>query len=55
MPFERLHGNAVKGEGIGLALTKRIVDRHDGRIWAESVERAGTTFFVRVKTSRRCW
>ncbi|MGE5360574.1 MAG: sensor histidine kinase [Bacteroidales bacterium] len=46
VPFERLHGTATKGEGIGLALSKRMVDRLGGRIWADSIEGEGTTFYV---------
>lgn len=44
--FQRLHPGAAKGEGIGLSLIRRIVERHGGRIWFESVAGEGTTFFV---------
>jgi PAS domain S-box-containing protein len=35
-PFKRLHGAEVPGAGIGLALCRRIIERHRGSIWAES-------------------
>lgn len=53
LPFERLHAAHAKGEGIGLALAKRIVERHDGRIWVESREHEGTTFFVSLPAADR--
>ncbi len=49
-PFERLHGksSAYHGNGIGLAICHRIVERHNGHIWATSNPGQGSLFVVQL-------
>ena len=43
--FQHVHDSRTRGEGMGLAIVRRIVERHGGRIWFESKAGVGSTFF----------
>ncbi len=53
-PFQRLATGDDAGEGIGLARVKRIVMKHGGRVWAESTQEQGASFFFTLALAARC-
>jgi len=44
-PFKRIHNDNYPGSGVGLAIAKRVIERHGGQIWVESELGRGATFF----------
>ncbi len=49
-PFKRLHlSKDYEGSGIGLSTVKRILEKHNGEIWAESKIGVGSTFYFTIK------
>jgi light-regulated signal transduction histidine kinase (bacteriophytochrome) len=51
--FQRFHPTLASGEGMGLAIVKRLIERHGGRVWVESEEGVGTTFHLQLPTISR--
>jgi signal transduction histidine kinase len=50
-PFSRFHADRAQGEGVGLALVRRMVERHGGKIWMEPSAGAGSTFLFSLPDS----
>lgn len=50
--FKRVHNDSHPGTGVGLAITRQIVEQHGGRIWVESQPGLGSTFYLTLRQER---
>ena len=51
--FQRLHSSAdFAGNGLGLAIIKRVAQVHGGTVWAQSPDQAGASFFISLPQAR---
>lgn len=49
--FQRLHDiNDFEGTGVGLAIVKQVIDKHNGKIWLDSEKEKGTVFYFKLNT-----
>jgi len=46
LPFKRLHGKEIPGNGLGLAICEKIMRAHKGKLWLDSDGATGTTVYL---------
>lgn len=49
--FHKLEPDKSEGEGLGLTIVRRIVERHNGQVWFESEQGKGSNFYISLPTA----